>query len=262
MKKALTVVVCLLLIIAAIAGGLWLYFKGQPDALRDIVFHQCVPNQQRHDNPAPCAEVKLDAGLVIFKDRNGPLQYLLMPTWRINGIESPMLLHPKTPNYFWQAWQARRVMSERNGEAVPNNVVSLTLNSKLGRTQNHLHIHISCLRPDVREKLNREAARISSQWLPLPGGIDDTPYLVRRVSEAELARRSPLSCWRRKCPVRVHTWGASRWQWPSSQTALLCYWRPNVICLTSILPMPNSCRTTTARCSIHTSFLPSAVCRE
>ncbi|WP_396349818.1 CDP-diacylglycerol diphosphatase [Atlantibacter subterraneus] len=205
MKKALTVVVCLLLIIAAIAGGLWLYFKGQPDALRDIVFHQCVPNQQRHDNPAPCAEVKLDAGLVIFKDRNGPLQYLLMPTWLINGIESPMLLHPKTPNYFWQAWQARRVMSERNGEAVPNNVVSLTLNSKLGRTQNHLHIHISCLRPDVREKLNREAARISSQWLPLPGGIDDTPYLVRRVSEAELARRSPFIMLAQEVPgARAH----------------------------------------------------------
>jgi CDP-diacylglycerol pyrophosphatase len=37
---------------------------------------------------------------VLFKDRNGPLQYLLMPTYRINGTESPLLLDPLTPNFF------------------------------------------------------------------------------------------------------------------------------------------------------------------
>ncbi len=42
---------------------------------------------------------------MLFKDRNGPLQYLLMPTYRINGTESPLLLDPLTPNFFWQAWQ-------------------------------------------------------------------------------------------------------------------------------------------------------------
>ena len=31
--------------------------------------------------------------------------------------------------------------------------ISLTINSPTGRTQNHFHIHISCLRADVREKL-------------------------------------------------------------------------------------------------------------
>jgi len=205
MKKALTVLVCLLLLLSAIAGGVWFHFKGNADELRDIVFHQCIPNQQRHDNPAPCEDVNLGGGYVLLKDRNGPLQYLLMPTWRINGIESPMLLHSKTPNYFWQAWQARRVMSARRGEAVPNSAVSLTLNSTLGRTQDHFHIHISCLRPDVRKKLNSEASRISSQWLPLPGGLDDTPWLVRRVSEEELARRSPFLMLAQEVPgARAH----------------------------------------------------------
>lgn len=224
MKKALALLVCLLLLATAIAGGLWYYFKGNSDALREIVLHQCVPNQQQHDNPAPCKEVKPDAGFVIFKDRNGPLQYLLMPTWRINGIESPMLLHPRTPDYFWQAWQARRVMSERYGNAVPDSAVSLTLNSRFGRTQNHFHIHISCLRPDVREKLNSEASRISSQWLPLPGGINGTPYLARRVSEAELVRRSPFLMLAQEVPgARKHMgrYALAMAQQPDSSFVLL-----------------------------------------
>ncbi|MDI5166093.1 CDP-diacylglycerol diphosphatase, partial [Salmonella enterica subsp. enterica serovar Montevideo] len=46
----------------------------------------------QHQNPAPCAEVKPRAGYVVFKDRHGPLQYLLMPTYRINGTEKNVFL--------------------------------------------------------------------------------------------------------------------------------------------------------------------------
>ena len=83
---------CWWLILAALAGGYYWLHSGNPDALRHIVLQQCVPNQQQHQNPSPCAEVNLKGGYVLFKDRNGPLQYLLMPTYRINGTESPLLL--------------------------------------------------------------------------------------------------------------------------------------------------------------------------
>jgi CDP-diacylglycerol pyrophosphatase len=129
---------------------------------------------------------------VLFKDRNGPLQYLLMPTYRINGTESPLLLNPHTPNFFWQAWQNRQMMSERRGSAVPDSAVSLTINSRTGRTQNHFHIHISCLRPDVRQQLDDDAGAISSRWLPLPAGLRGNQYLARRVTETELAQKSPF----------------------------------------------------------------------
>ena len=60
-------------IVAAVAGiGYW-KLAANPNALRDIVLQQCVPNQLQQQNPAPCAEVKPDAGYVVFKDRNGPL---------------------------------------------------------------------------------------------------------------------------------------------------------------------------------------------
>lgn len=81
-----------------------------------------------------------------------------MPTYRINGTESPLLTKPQTPNFFWLAWQARSFMSMKHGSEVPDSAISLTINSPTGRTQNHFHIHISCLRPDVREAQCRAGA--------------------------------------------------------------------------------------------------------
>lgn len=190
-RSSRTVVVVLAVVILAAAGWLW-HKAGNPDALRQIVLEQCVPGQRGRQTPAPCAEVNLRSGYVVFKDRNGPLQYLLMPTWKINGVESPVLLDPHTTNFVWQAWQARRYLSEKHGSPLPDSAVSLTINSRLGRTQNHLHIHISCLRPDVRDQLDDRAAQIGTRWQPLPGGINGHEYLARRVGAGELAQRSPF----------------------------------------------------------------------
>lgn len=82
--------------------------------------------------------------------------------------------------------------SKKYGQPVPDRAVSLAINSRTGRTQNHFHIHISCIRPDVREQLDKNLANISSRWLPLPGGLRGHEYLARRVTESELVQRSPF----------------------------------------------------------------------
>lgn len=193
MKRTLYVIFALLSLLAITAILAWYALKpDNPDALRHIALEQCVPHQQRENRPAPCAQVNLADGYTVLKDRNGPLQYLLMPAWRINGVESPLLLDAQTPNFFWHSWQARRFMSEKRGEKVPDEAISLAINSRLGRSQNHLHVHISCLRPDVRARLDDNIHRISSQWQPFPGGLRGHDYLARRVTEAELSRRSPF----------------------------------------------------------------------
>ncbi|MDQ4429857.1 MAG: CDP-diacylglycerol diphosphatase [Yokenella regensburgei] len=193
MKTASRMILGLVVVLLLVAAGVWhFFFSANANALREIVLQKCVVNQQQHQSPAPCEEVNVKGGYVLFKDRNGPLQYLLMPTYRINGTESPLLLAPQTPNFFWQAWQGRDVMSKRQGSEVPDDAVSLTINSRSGRTQNHFHIHISCLRKDVRQQLDAAMSSISSRWLPLPGGLRGHEYLARRVTEAELAQRSPF----------------------------------------------------------------------
>jgi hypothetical protein len=42
---------CLALVLAAAAGGWYWLHSGNPDALRQIVLQQCVPNQQQHQTP-------------------------------------------------------------------------------------------------------------------------------------------------------------------------------------------------------------------
>lgn len=194
MKTVRRIIVLLLVLILLAAAGAWIWWKhsGNRDALRQIVTEQCLPNEREHQSPEPCEQVNLKGGYVVMKSIEGQLQYLLMPTYRINGMESPLLLASSTPNFFWQAWQSRDAMSKLRGSAVPDNAVSLTINSQSGRSQDHFHIHISCLRPDVRAQLNDNATRISSQWLVFPGGLLGHQYLARRVSEAELAQRSPF----------------------------------------------------------------------
>ena len=193
MKKA-GLLFLVMIVIAVVAAGIgyWKLTGEESDTLRKIVLEECLPNQQQNQNPSPCAEVKPNAGYVVLKDLNGPLQYLLMPTYRINGTESPLLTDPSTPNFFWLAWQARDFMSKKYGQPVPDRAVSLAINSRTGRTQNHFHIHISCIRPDVREQLDNNLANISSRWLPLPGGLRGHEYLARRVTESELVQRSPF----------------------------------------------------------------------
>ena len=128
MKKA-GLLFLVMIVIAVVAAGIgyWKLTGEESDTLRKIVLEECLPNQQQNQNPSPCAEVKPNAGYVVLKDLNGPLQYLLMPTYRINGTESPLLTDPSTPNFFWLAWQARDFMSKKYGQPVPDRAVSLAI---------------------------------------------------------------------------------------------------------------------------------------
>lgn len=171
----------------------WFVLKcSNSDALRRIVFDQCIPAKRLGKQSSPCADVNLSQGYVVMKDRNGPLQYLLMPTMRINGMESPLLLNAQTPNYFWLAWQSRIFMQQPHNHVVPDSAVLLAINSRVGRTQNHLHIHISCIRPDVRVAINRIAAVIKDGWIPLGGGFNGHKYLLKRIDANTLLQRSPF----------------------------------------------------------------------
>ncbi|KAA9000126.1 CDP-diacylglycerol diphosphatase [Affinibrenneria salicis] len=175
------------LIVVAIAWVAYAWWKpAHPDALWHIVSQQCLPNQQTNHNPAPCIQVNEQDGFVVLKDRNGPLQYLLIPSAKITGIESPLLLAPHAPNFFARAWQARHFMADKYGKPIDDSVISLTINSEYGRTQNQLHIHISCLQPTVKHRLAQLADSVDQQWQSLPGGLLGHDYLARRISASEL----------------------------------------------------------------------------
>ena len=161
---------------AAIVVVFWGFGIGRadadPDALWTIVHDRCVPDQRQHNDPAPCATVDLSVGdehgYAVLKDINGATQFLLIPTERISGIESPAILAPGATNYLAAAWRARSFVDERAGQTLPRDWVSLAVNSEVSRSQNQLHIHIDCVRADVHEALTEHVAEIGAVWTPFP----------------------------------------------------------------------------------------------
>ena len=180
-----------LLLLIVIAAALWYFWphSSNPNALWNIISQKCLPNQQSNGKPAPCAQVDEQQGFVVLKDMNGPLQYLLMPTARITGMESPALLEQATPNFFSQAWAARHYMAEKYGKPIDDSNVSLAINSQYGRSQNQLHIHISCLLPEVKNRLIKDGAAMGYDWQELPDKLLGHTYLARKVTPAELNQR-------------------------------------------------------------------------
>ena len=167
-----------------------------PDALWKIVNGLCVPNQQQRGNPAPCALVDLHAGVaggyVVLKDLVGQTQYLLMPTARVTGIEDPLLLRPGVANYFADAWAQRGYTERAAGRALPRDAVSLAVNSTYARSQNQLHIHIDCIRPDVRDALRRQRSAIGDHWTPLAEKLAGHRYWAMRVIADSLEAADPF----------------------------------------------------------------------
>jgi CDP-diacylglycerol pyrophosphatase len=163
------------------------------DALWNIVSDQCFPDQAQHGDPKPCASVDLKDGYVILKDIRGRTQYLLIPTDRVTGIESPYLLTPGAPNYFAYAWDERGYVERAAGRALPRSAISLAINSAKARSQNQLHIHIDCIRTDVHQVLRRELARIGDSWAPLSEPlVADHHYRAMRVLADTLEGTNPF----------------------------------------------------------------------
>jgi CDP-diacylglycerol pyrophosphatase len=193
---------------AAVALGLLLPSLAarayDPNALWKIVHDRCVPNQLAHGDPKPCTAVDLkngaERGYAVLKDLHGTTQYLLIPTARIVGIESSALLAPDDENYFADAWDARSFVEKVLGHALPSDALSLAVNSKLARTQNQLHIHIDCIRPDVQATLMKLRASIGDTWAPLAEPVGGYGYTAMRVMSTTLAGHDPFKLLARGVP--------------------------------------------------------------
>ncbi|MGV2878137.1 CDP-diacylglycerol diphosphatase [Pantoea vagans] len=187
-RRATRMVAALLALAAVGMLAAALHFKKNSDALWQIVSEKCLPHQQSSGDPAPCQRVDQPHRYAMLKDMNGPLQYLLIPLDKITGIESPRLLQPTTPNYFALAWHERTLLAQRRGSPIADQVLSLAINSQYGRTQNQLHIHLSCLRPDVRQQLDQLTPQLGGQWQELM--LRKHRYWLRTLTADELTQQS------------------------------------------------------------------------
>lgn len=125
--------------------------QADADALWNKVVQVCIKSDPATNKANPCDVVNTEAGYVVVKDLCGPTQFLLLPTRRLSGIESPDL--QGTRDYFADAWANRGWVEKRAGRQLKPEEIALSLNSIDRRSQNQFHIHIDLARPDLAAAL-------------------------------------------------------------------------------------------------------------
>jgi CDP-diacylglycerol pyrophosphatase len=112
------------------------------------------------------------------------------------------------PNYFADAWHARRFVDEQAHKALPRDDISLAINSVYGRSQNQLHIHIDCVRADVRDALRQREHDIRDEWSALDVKLGGHTYLARRLVTSDLTSVNPFQLLADGVPRAAHDMGA------------------------------------------------------
>lgn len=166
--------------VVAVLGFSWRLAEADPNALWRIVSESCVPAAQQSQGTGKCTRVDLQQRYAVLKDIEGPAQYLLIPTDRIQGVESSVLLKEGTTNFWQAAWQARSLVRERVGYPLPEDAIGLEINSASRRSQQQLHIHVDCISPSVVSQLAKHGEAKPGVWTY--GEVDGDRYRMMRVN--------------------------------------------------------------------------------
>jgi CDP-diacylglycerol pyrophosphatase len=139
------------------------------DLLWNKVHNQCEVGYKTDGEYTPCSLIDEHKDYALLKDDNGPYQYLLLPLKKVTGIEDPFLISDNTPNYLFMAWEARDLVAEKAGNKLSESKISLAVNALNSRSQDQLHVHISCLSTPVRKMLDSvNFSTLDDNWHSLP----------------------------------------------------------------------------------------------
>jgi CDP-diacylglycerol pyrophosphatase len=127
---------------------------------------------------------------IILKDNSPakPDAYLIIPTTKVTGIEDPHIFATPVDDFWVFAWQQAQIYVKKRAAET-----GLAINSEFGRTQNQLHIHISCVRRDVAQTLAANQQKFGDNPATpaaIALGLQNNVYRVIKVQS--LVRRSPF----------------------------------------------------------------------
>jgi CDP-diacylglycerol pyrophosphatase len=177
------------IILAAAAGGV---AAAERDLLWGVV-KICVANHQLTGGAFPCLEVDTAQGAARgFAVVRAPLKQthvVVTPTARVTGIEDPALQSADAPNYFADAWSARRYVLDAIERPISERDIGLAVNSRPGRSQDQLHIHVDCLRHRYGQLLRQHDSGLSAEkWTRLPFALRGRYYWAMLINSPDLAQ--------------------------------------------------------------------------
>ena len=229
---------CTLLVLGALLAGLpttparaGSARRPNPNVLWHIVHDRCVPDLRQFHTPLPCIAVHPRAGYALLKDLDGRTQVLLIPTARVTGIEDPAVRAPGAPDYLALAWANRGTVRALAGRALAREAIALAVNSIAGRTQNQLHIHLDCIRPDVAATIAAQLGAVGTRFAPFPAPLPGGPYLARRLDTLSLVGINPFRLLAAEVPGAAAAMG--RWSLGLVPVVLPSHAAPGFVLLAS-----------------------------
>lgn len=175
-----------------LSGGLALAASAKRGMLWHVV-QLCTANKQITGAAFPCVDADLSKGVeagyvVLHAPLASPHDLVAVPTIALPGVESPFVRQSGAPNYFADAWSARRFVEENVARPLKRDEIGLALNSLPGRAQDQLHIHIDCVYQSVRKTLQANAGLFKSEsWTKLPFDLAGDRYWGLRLNSPDLA---------------------------------------------------------------------------
>ena len=127
---------------------------------RGVLWHvvqTCVAAHDLTGLSFPCLSVEtaqgVERGYAVLRAPLEKSHIIVSPTVRTIGIEADRLRGAGAPNYFADAWASRQYAIEGLARAPGRADLALAINSRFGRSQDQLHIHVDCIRPAVKQML-------------------------------------------------------------------------------------------------------------
>jgi CDP-diacylglycerol pyrophosphatase len=156
-------------------------------ALRTVV-RACALTYKTIGVALPCLAVNQGdegrPGYVVIRAPDRTTHIIVVPIAAIDGIEDHRLLKPPAGEYWRAALAARSYVVSAARLPVVLSRVALAINSELTRSQDQLHIHAECVRPEIAASLFGQKRVVGIGWTRSQRVVAGTyPYLQTITSD-------------------------------------------------------------------------------
>ncbi len=152
-----------------------------------VVHGLCAPMDRVTGLPLPCLKVDRAGGVAVVRAPTDVNRIIVVPIRQIPGVESPLLLGEDGKNLWAEAWRQRGTVIAAASRPLGWSDIGMAVNSQARRTQDQLHIHVSCVDPRLRRALKMHPPRRSG-WFNLDLGPWADTYRARRIDARDLDR--------------------------------------------------------------------------
>ena len=190
--------------------------------------NECVFAERNKGNwPRFCMKVSLkkESNYTIINPKDGIGKLLLLPNNNIHGVEDALLFEQSTPSYFYIAWENRYLIEKKiesnigYAEHLKPQDYLFSLNAVQSRTQDRLHIHMTCVNEDYQKKLqaHNNLKSYSFNWSKLPFTIQN-PYskqpmnfIARKITLTDIQKNKVHRIIKEEVGYRYPNFGIAVW---------------------------------------------------